>query len=196
MMCAPGLSSSAKLPRLAVLLVAVAGLGLAGCDDHAGDPKLQIGANPVLPEIQQYLMPPIRVAKAIGWETDEHPAVSKGLQIQALATGFQHPRSLYVLPNGDVLVVESNGPKAPIHRPKDIITGWVQLFAGAKAKDANRITLLRDTDGDGTFKMRTVFLDHLNSPFGVALVGHDLYVANTDAIVRYPYQDGQTSITA
>src|SRR5438132_777107 len=76
------------------------------------------------------------------------------------------------------------------------ITGWVQWFAGAKTKDANRITLLRDTKGDGVPELRTVFLDHLNSPFGVALIGHDLYVANTDAIVRYPYQDGQTSITA
>src|SRR3982074_493529 len=190
------IASSTKLPPPAAILVAVAGLGLAGCDDHAGDPKVQIGANPVLPEVQQYLMPPMRIAKAVGWGKDETPAVPQGLQAHALATGFQHPRSLYVLPNGDVLVVESNGPKAPIHRPKDIITGWVQSFAGAKAKDANRITLLRDTDGDGTFKTRTVFLDHLNSPFGVALVGHDLYVANTDAIVRYPYQDGQTSITA
>jgi glucose/arabinose dehydrogenase len=186
---------SAKLPRLAALLVAAASLGLAGCDDHAGDPKMQIGANPALPEVQQYLMPPMRIAKAVGWGTDEHPAVAQGLQVQALATGFQHPRSLYVLPNGDVLVVESNGPKAPIYRPKDIITGWVQSFAGAKANDANRITLVR-AKGDGSPELRTVFLDHLNSPFGVALVGHDLYVANTDAIVRYPYQDGQTSITA
>jgi glucose/arabinose dehydrogenase len=185
---------SAKLPRLAALLVAAASLGLAGCDDHAGDPKMQIGANPVLPEVQQYLMPPMRVAKVVGWGADEHPAVPQGLQVQALATGLEHPRSLYVLPNGDVLVVESNGPKAPIYRPKDIITGWVQSFAGAKAKDANRITLIRESNGGAP--VRTVFLDHLNSPFGVALVGHDLYVANTDAIMRYPYQDGQTSITA
>jgi glucose/arabinose dehydrogenase len=189
------ISASAKLPRLAALLIAVAGLGLAGCDDHAGDPKTQIGANPVLPALQQYLMPPMRVAKVIGWGKDEHPTVAQGLQVQALATGLAHPRSLYVLPNGDVLVVESNGPKAPIYRPKDIITGWVQWFAGAKAKDANRITLVR-TKGDGVPELRTVFLDHLNSPFGVALVGHDLYVANTDAIVRYPYEDGETSITA
>ena len=196
MMRALGISSSANLPRLAaVLLVTVAGLGLAGCDDHAGDPKAQIGANPELPEVQQYLMPPMRVAKVVGWGAEEHPAVPQGLQVQALAKGFEHPRSLYVLPNGDVLVVESNGPKAPIYRPKDIITGWVQSFAGAKAKDANRITLVR-TKGDGTPELRTVFLDHLNSPFGVALVGNDLYVANTDAIVRYPYQEGQTSITA
>jgi glucose/arabinose dehydrogenase len=194
-MRALNISASAKLPRLAALLVAVAGLGLAGCDDHAGDPKTQIGANPVLPALQQYLMPPMRVAKVIGWGKDEHPTVPQGLQVQALATGLEHPRSLYVLPNGDVLVVESNGPKAPIYRPKDIITGWVQWFAGAKAKDANRITLLR-ANGDGVPEVRSVFLDHLNSPFGVALVGHDLYVANTDAIVRYPYEDGQTSITA
>jgi glucose/arabinose dehydrogenase len=194
-MRALNISASAKLPRLAALVVAVAGLGLAGCDDHAGDPKTQIGANPVLPALQQYLMPPMRVAKVIGWGKDEHPTVPQGLQVQALATGLEHPRSLYVLPNGDVLVVESNGPKAPIYRPKDIITGWVQWFAGAKAKDANRITLLR-ANSDGVLEVRSVFLDHLNSPFGVALVGHDLYVANTDAIVRYPYEDGQTSITA
>jgi glucose/arabinose dehydrogenase len=195
MMRALKIARSAKLPRLAVLFATVAGLGLAGCDDYAADPKMQIGANPVLPAIQQYLMPPMRIAKVVGWGKDENPSVPNGLQIHALATDLQHPRSLYVLPNGDVLVVESNGPKAPINRPKDIITGWVQSFAGAKAKDANRITLLRN-NGDGGPELRTVFLDHLNSPFGVALVGHDLYVANTDAIVRYPYEDGQTSITA
>src|SRR6202047_4041173 len=139
------IARSAKLPRLALLFVTVAGLGLAGCDDHAGDPKMQIGANPVLPAIQQYLMPPMRIAKVVGWGKDENPTVPQGLQVHALATGFEHPRSLYVLPNGDVLVVESNGPKAPIFRPKDIITGWVQWFAGAKAPSANRITLLRAT---------------------------------------------------
>src|SRR6476659_10250942 len=154
-MCALKIAGSVKLPRLAALLVAVAGLGLAGCDDHAGDPKMQIGANPVLPALQQYLMPPMRIAKVVGWGKDETPTVAQGLQIHALATDLQHPRSLYVLPNGDVLVVESNGPKAPIYRPKDIITGWVQSFAGAKAKDANRITLLRDIDGKGVAKVRT-----------------------------------------
>ncbi|MET4386030.1 glucose/arabinose dehydrogenase [Bradyrhizobium sp. F1.4.3] len=184
-----------SLPRVAAIMAAVAGLGLAGCNDTGGDPKLQIGANPVLPPLHQYLLPPIRIATPVGWES-ETPKVPQGMQVHALATGLQHPRSVYVLPNGDVLVVESNGPKAPIFRPKDLITGVVQSFAGAKAKDANRITLLRDTNGDGIPDVRSVFLDHLNSPFGVALVGHDLYVANTDAIMRYPYQDGQTSITA
>jgi len=184
-----------SLPRIAAIVVAVAGLGLAGCDGNGGDPKLQIGANPVLPPLHQYLLPPIRIATPVGWGS-ETPKVGQGLQVHALATALQHPRSVYVLPNGDVLVVESNGPKAPVFRPKDLITGVVQLFAGAKAKDANRITLLRDTNGDGIPDTRTVFLDHLNSPFGVALVGHDLYVADTDAIMRYPYQDGQTSIAA
>ncbi|MCK1616480.1 sorbosone dehydrogenase family protein [Bradyrhizobium sp. 159] len=184
-----------SLPQVAAIMAAVAGLGLAGCNDAGGDPKLQIGANAVLPQLHQYLLPPIRIATPVGWGS-ETPKVPQGLKVQALATGLQHPRSVYVLPNGDVLVVESNGPKAPIFRPKDLVTGVVETLAGAKAKDANRITLLRDTNGDGIPDVRSVFLDHLNSPFGVALVGHDLYVANTDAIMRYPYQDGQTSITA
>jgi glucose/arabinose dehydrogenase len=181
--------------RVAAVLAAVAGLGLAGCDDVGGDPSKQIGASPVLPAIHQYLIPPIRIARPEPWGHDT-PKATAGLRVQALATGFVHPRSLYVLPNGDVLVIESNGPKAPVFRPKDIVTGWVQWFAGAKAQDANRITLLRDTKGDGIPGVQTVFLDHLNSPFGVALVGHDLYVANTDAIIRYPYEDGETTITA
>jgi glucose/arabinose dehydrogenase len=190
------LAHAAKRPRFAAMaVVAAATLSLAGCDDSGGDPARQIGAHPFLPALQQYLLPPIRIARPVPWG-GEKPKVAEGLQIRALATGFEHPRSLYVLPNGDVLVVESNGPKAPVFRPKDLVTGWVQWFAGAKVHDANRITLLRDTNGDGVPDERTVFLDHLSSPFGVALVGHDLYVANTDAIVRYPYQDGQTNISA
>jgi glucose/arabinose dehydrogenase len=190
------LTRAAKQPRVAAsFALVIAGLALSSCDDAGGDPRRQIGANPALPAVQQYLLPPIKTAQPVSWGNDT-PKVPDGLQIHALATGFQHPRSLYVLPNGDVLVVESNGPKAPVFRPKDIITGWVQTFAGAKAKDANRITLLRDTNGDGVPEVRSLFLDHLNSPFGVALIGHYLYVANTDAIIRYPYQDGEMSITA
>jgi glucose/arabinose dehydrogenase len=188
------ISSFANLPRAALLFAFISGLGLAGCDDRGGDPTRQIGANPPLPAPQQYLIPPMRIAKVVAWG-NETPTVPQGLQVHAMATGFEHPRSLYVLPNGDVLVVESNGPKAPIHRPKDLVTGWVQWLAGAEGKGANRITLLRDTNGDGVPELRTTFLDHLNSPFGVALVGGNLYVANTDAIIRYPYQEGQTSIT-
>ena len=184
-----------KRSSLPLLVVAAVGFALAGCDDQGGDPRNQVGANPPLPGLQQYLLPPIKVAKVVEWGK-ETPTVADGLQVHAFASGFEHPRSLYVLPNGDVLVVEANGPKPPINRPKDIVQDWVTWYAGATGKGGNRITLLRDTNGDGVPDLRTVFLDHLNSPFGVALVGNDFYVANTDAIIRYPYQEGQTSISA
>ena len=159
------------------------------------DPKTQIGPNPVLPEPHQYLLPPMHVAGVIGWRAGETPTVAPGLKITALATGLQHPRSLYVLPNGDVLVVESGGPKAPVSRPKEFVMGWIEKqAAGAGAAAPNRITLLRDANGDGVPELRTVFIDHLNSPFGVSLVGSDLYVADTDAILRYPYQAGDIRI--
>jgi glucose/arabinose dehydrogenase len=180
---------------IALACMAITALGLAGCNEETFDVKSQIGPNPALPEPQQYLMPPMQIARTASWGS-ETPTVPHGLQVHALATGLMHPRSLYVLPNGDVLVVETNGPKAPINRPKEVIMGWVQSFAGAKGKGGNRITLLRGAKPDGTAELRTVFLDHLNSPFGVALVGSDLYIANTDAIIRYPYGDGETSITA
>jgi glucose/arabinose dehydrogenase len=181
--------------RLALICTTLAMLGLAGCDEEAFDDKTQIGSNPVLPAPQQYLLPPMKVAKAVPWANGETPIVPAGLQVQALASGLIHPRSLYVLPNGDVLVVEASGPTAPINRPKDLIMGWVQSYAGAGAKGGNRITLLRDAK-DGAPAVRSILLDHLNSPFGVALVGSDLYVANTDAIIRYAYHDGDTEITA
>jgi glucose/arabinose dehydrogenase len=181
--------------HFALLCAAVSGLALAGCNQEAGDPKTQIGANPVLPEPQQYLLPPMHIAEAVKWGNDT-PTVPQGMQVHALATGLAHPRSLYVLPDGDILVVETSGPKAPVNRPKDLVMRWVQSFAGSGAKGGNRITLLRDIGADGAAKTRTVFLDHLNSPFGVALVGNDLYVADTDAILRFPYVDGETNITA
>jgi len=178
--------------------LALAGAALlSGCGSDAAPPASQIGANPPLPAQQQYLLPPIKVAPVAGWQKGQAPKVPAGLAITALATGLQHPRQPYVLPNGDILIVEANGPgDEPISRPKDMIMGWVQKFAGAAAKGGNRITLIRDGDGDGTPEVRTVLLDHLVSPFGVALVGNDLYVANTDAIMRYPYTLGQTRITA
>ncbi|MBB6250949.1 PQQ-dependent sugar dehydrogenase [Nitrospirillum iridis] len=187
--------------RRLLVLAGVAALGLAACDDgsKSSDPNTEVGPNPTLPAQKQYLMPPMTVAKVVGWRDGETPAVAQGLKIRALAGGLQHPRSLYVLPNGDILVVESVAPKAPAaKRPKDLIMQWVESLAtsGGKIKGSNRITLLRDADGDGVPETRTVFLDHLNSPFGVALVGNDLYVADTDAIVRYPYTQGDTQITA
>jgi glucose/arabinose dehydrogenase len=172
---------------------------LAGCGDTGGDPSAQIGPHPTLPEQTQYLLPPMHIARVVGWKKDETPTVPQGLKVQALATGLEHPRSLYVLPNGDVLVVESKSPGVqPIRRPKDIVMGWIESLStsGGGNQQSNRITLLRDSNGDGIPEVRSVLLDHLNSPFGVALVGNDLYVANTDAIVRYPYSTGDTKISA
>jgi glucose/arabinose dehydrogenase len=183
---------------VAIALSCGAVISLCGCDD-GGDPKAQIGANPTLPSIHQYLLPPVHIAKVVGWKQGETPTVAQGLKVQALATGLEHPRSLYVLPNGDILVVESKAPPAPApKRPKDIAMALVESWAtsGGSTGPSNRITLLRDANGDGVPEQRSVFLDHLNSPFGVALVGNDLYVANTDGIVRYPYTAGETKMNA
>ncbi|MGF6229201.1 glucose/arabinose dehydrogenase [Inquilinus ginsengisoli] len=182
----------------ALALAAASMLALAACNEEDFDTGSQIGANPVLPEPQQYLFPPMHLASVVGWKQGEAPTVAKGLKIEALATGLEHPRSLSVLPNGDVLVVESKPPGVePIRRPKSIVTGWIEsLVTGGGDLPSNRITLLRDADGDGKPETRSIFIDHLSSPFGVALVGGELYVANTDAILRFPYHTGDTSITA
>jgi glucose/arabinose dehydrogenase len=186
-----------QIAALAFLCVSTAALTARGA--HAFDPMTQVGPNPVLPPLQQYLSPPMHLAKVVGWKEGETPTVAAGLKIEPLAQGLQHPRSVYVLPNGDILVVESKSPDVqPIRRPKDIVMGMVESWvtSGGETGESNRITLLRDTNGDGKPETRSVFLDHLTSPFGVALVGSDLYVANTDAIVRYPYNQGDTKITA
>ena len=172
-------------------------LVLAGCGDTATLPtKAGMGPNPTLPPPNPSLIPTVNIAPATGWPTGAAPTPAPGLTVSAFATGLDHPRWLYVLPNGDVLVAETNAPP----RPKDAtgIRGWfmkrIMKRAGAAVPSANRISLLRDADGDGTAETRTVFLQGLNSPFGMALVGRDLYVANTDAIVRFPYKDGITQI--
>jgi glucose/arabinose dehydrogenase len=185
----------------ALALLAAAGTSmvpLAAYSDDSFDPMSQVGPNPVLPAPQQSLFPPMNVAKVVGWKEGETPTVPSGLKIEPLAQKLQHPRALYVLPNGDVLVVESKSPNVqPVRRPKDIVMGWIESTAtsGGDSGPSNRITLLRPK-ADGTVDLRTVFLDDLASPFGVALVGSDLYVANTDALVRYPYQPGDTKVSA
>ncbi len=177
-------------------------VGVAGCSDGGGNPADQTGPNPKLPEQSEYLFPPMHLASVTGWKQGEKPSVPKGLQIQAFATGLEHPRSVYVLPNGDVLVIQSKAPPAAApKRPKDIVMAWVESLATSAAsegndKPSNKITLLRDTNGDGIPDLRTTFLENLHSPFGVALVDDQLYIANTDAILRYPYHDGDTRITA
>ena len=178
--------------RIAYTLLATA--ALAACSPKGGDPRRQYGPNPYLPEPKQFLLPPMSVPRAIGWKPGEAPRAAAGLQVQALATGLMHPRIVYPLPNGDILVVESNGPGSVPYRPKDYIQGPIKARGGAKAKGGNRITLLRDANGDGVPELRAVFIDHLHSPYGVALVGDTLYVANTDAILAFHYTPGATSI--
>jgi glucose/arabinose dehydrogenase len=167
---------------------------LAACGPQPIDAQSQIGPNPRLPPIHQYMLPPMRVSGVEPWGSAT-PKVAPGLQIKALATGLESPRSVFVLPNGDVLAVESGGPTEPIKRPKELVMAWLQKKSHPRGEPGQRITLLRDADGDGSPEVRSVFLDHLNSPFGVVLVGGDLYVANTDAVMRYPYVTGQTRIT-
>jgi glucose/arabinose dehydrogenase len=170
---------------------------LAACSNqNPAPPDTQYGANPQLPAPQQYLLPPMSVPTAVGWKPGEAPSVAAGLQIQALATGFLHPRIVYALPNGDVLVVETNGPGTQPYRPKDYVQSRVKNIAGAGAPGGNRITLLRDANGDGRPELRTIFLDHLHSPFGITLVGDQLFVANTDAILAFRYTPGETRITS
>src|ERR1700744_441428 len=188
---------ASQVAALALLCVSSAALTARSAD--AFDPMTQVGPNPVLPPLQQYLMPPMRLAKVVGWKEGETTTVGPGLKIEPLAQGLEHPRSIYVLPNGDILVVESKSPDVqPIRRPTDIVMGWVESWvtSGGDTGESNRIPLGRAPTGAGKPDVRSVFLDHLASPFGVALVGSDLYVANTDAIVRYPYNSGDTKITA
>ncbi len=188
------------MKRLGLVLAVALAMPLAACDEPPLDPQDQVGPNPVLPAPRQYLFPPMHLAPIIGWRDGDRPTVAKGLKIEALATGLEHPRSLYVLPNGDVLVVESKSPSTdPVKRPKDLVMHWIESIVtsgGDDSKPGNRITLLRDADGDGKPELRSTFLEHLNSPFGVALAGGDLYVANTDAVMRYPYKEGDTKIEA
>jgi glucose/arabinose dehydrogenase len=190
-------SSSSNNALLALALLSL--LGVSACVDIARLPREKAaGPDPVLPPPTRMLIPTVRIAPARGWPTGVKPVAAAGMNVTALATDLEHPRWVYVLPNGDVLVAESNGPK----RPEDVkgirgrVMSAVQRKAGAGVPSANRITLLRDADGDGFAETRSVFLEGLNSPFGMALVGKDLYVANTDAVVRFPYVTGETRIRA
>ncbi len=143
------------------------------------------------------LVPTVNPAKAIGWSEGRLPLPAEGLSVQVYAQGLDHPRWLYELPNGDVLVAESNAPadSGGFSGLKGWVAGLIMKRAGAATSSADRITLLRDSDNDGVADFQTVFLDQLHSPFGMVLVGNELYVANTDALMRFPYRQGQTEIT-
>ena len=157
------------------------------------------GPNPVLPAPQKPLLPTVNVAPAEGWPAGATPVAASGMAVTAYAAGLDHPRWLYVLPNGDVLVAETNKP-VPTEKEASGIKAAVTKFqmkrAGAGVASANRITLLRGVGADGAAASKTTFLEGLNSPFGMALVGNDLYIANADAVLRFPYQTGETRIAA
>ena len=182
-------------PRL-VLVIALTG-GLAACSETS---TLQVsdgtGPSPRLPEPNKTLIPTVNIAPAIGWPDGAKPTTAAGTQVAAFAENLDHPRWLYVLPNGDVLVAETNAPPKPDDGKG--VRGWVMKKvmgrAGAGVPSPNRITLLRDKDHDGIAETRTVFLENLNSPFGMTLVGNDLYVADTDRLLRFHYQAGATTI--
>ena len=155
------------------------------------------GPAPELPDPSRSLIPTVSIADAVGWPAGRTPTPAPGLVVQAFASGFDHPRWLYQLPNGDVLVAESNAPpEAGTNGLRGRIKRYFQKKAGAAVPSADRITLVRDTDGDGRADLQTVFLDGLASPFGMALVGDTLYVANSGSLVRVPYRTGETRITA
>lgn len=184
-----------RKPHL-VFVIALAG-GLSACGETS---SLQVsdgtGPSPKLPEPNKTLIPTVNIAPAIGWPEGAKPTAAAGTQVAAFAEGLDHPRWLYVLPNGDVLVAETNAPPKPDDSKG--IRGWVMKKvmgkAGAGVPSPNRITLLRDADKDGVAETRTVFLQNLNSPFGMALVGNDLYVADTDRLLRFNYEPGTTEI--
>jgi len=156
------------------------------------------GPNPTLVAPQSTLVPIVRPAKAAGWSADDMPSPADGLEINAFVSGLDHPRWLYVLPNGDLLVAESNAPAGSglCSELKNIAAGVVLKYGGARTKSADRISLHRDTDGDGAADESHVFADGLRSPFGMALIGENLYVANADALLRFTYTPGMTSLTA
>ena len=189
------------MKRLATIMTAIVLLGSAlalfACSESATLPlEAGIGPQPQLPSPNPTLLPTVNVATAIGWHADERPTPAPGLAVAAFATGLDHPRNVYVLPNGDVLVAETNAPPKPDDSPG--LTGFVMrrimARAGAGVPSANRITLLRDTAGHGVADSRSVFLQRLHSPYGIALIGEDLFVADSDAIRRYPYKAGQMRI--
>jgi glucose/arabinose dehydrogenase len=181
------------------MLSALALAALGACGDTATLPvEAGFGAKPELPAPNQTLLPTVNIALPQGWTDGAQPTPAPGTRVNAFASGLDHPRWLHVLPNGDVLVAETNAPAKS--GAGDGIRGWVAKMimarAGAGVPSANRITLLRDADGDGVAESRSVFIDKLNSPFGIALVGDSLYVANTDGVLHFPYTPGTQRIDA
>ncbi|WP_046867422.1 PQQ-dependent sugar dehydrogenase [Microvirga massiliensis] len=171
------------------LLIGALAITLSACGN---DPELaQYGANPDLPTPQRGLLPAMKIPRPANWGNDL-PKVPQGYRIQPIATDLRIPRQTLVLPNGDILVAEGSGGNAPALRPKDFIANYIKSLGKTSVKGGDRLTLLRDADGDGTYKAQGVFADDLNAPYGLALVNGAIYVANQDSLVRFDYRDGQT----
>ncbi len=182
-----------------LVLTGIALLAIAGCGDTSKLPaSAGFGLQPTLPAPNSTLIPTVNIAPAKGWPDNVMPTPAAGTQVQPFAGNLEHPRWVYVLPNGDVLVAESNAPPKPDDAKgiKGWVMGLVMKRAGAGVPSANRITLLRDTDGDGVADVRSPLLEGLNSPFGMVLVGSNLYVANSDAVLQFPYATGDIRITS
>jgi len=178
---------------------AVAGFAvlLAACGNDASlsqQEPANVGPKPVLPEQQRGLIPNMTIASPAQWG-DQRPAVPRGYVIAAIATDLRIPRQSLVLPNGDILVAEGKGGGAPKLTPKDLIAGFIKAKGNSSVKGGDRLTLLRDGNGDGIYENRSVFAENLNAPYGLALIGNQLYVANQDALVRFDYLEGQTRAT-
>ncbi|WP_201528027.1 MULTISPECIES: PQQ-dependent sugar dehydrogenase [Psychrobacter] len=165
---------------------------LSACGESKIDDAAQFGADPTLPKAHRGLLPTMKIADPAGWD-DRQPTVPSNYEITAIATDLNVPRQTLVLPNGDILVSEGMGGNAPNLRPKDFIAGYIQGKGTTSVKSGNRLTLLRDSDGDGTYETRTVFADNLNAPYGLVLIDDQLYVANQDAVVQFDYQPDQTT---
>ena len=176
--------------NLSLTLAAAVAALLGGCAGDAPD-LAQHGPNPELPEASRGLLPNMVIAQPAGWG-DQRPKVPAGYSITAIATDLLIPRQTLVLPNGDILVAEGRGGNAPKLKPKDVIAGYIKAKGNTSVKSGNRLTLLRDADGDGNYELQTVFAEDLNAPYGLAYVDGTLYVANQDALVKFDYSDGQT----
>jgi len=174
--------------KLVTLLSAA--LLLAACGEKGASTQAR-GPDPTLPEPERGLLPSMKIAEPAEWG-DRKPVVPKGFTITAIATDLQIPRQTLVLPNGDILVAEGRGGNAAKLKPKDVIAGYIKAKGTTKAKSGNRLTLLRDADGDGQYELKTVFADNLNAPYGLAFANNKLYVANQDELVSFDYQEGQT----
>jgi glucose/arabinose dehydrogenase len=188
-------------PLAPLLLTLAASMALVACGETSKlPPESLAGPNPQLPAPSGSLIPNVLTAPAKGWPEGGMPVAAAGTTVTAFARGLDHPRWVVTLPNGDVLVAESNKPANAGEGKKPSIRGWVQGLlmkrAGAGVPSADRISLLRDADGDGVAETKSVLLQGLVSPFGMALVGNTLFVANADAVMKFPYEPGQTQITA